>query len=499
MSSMAGQVIKRAKYKTYMSSIKDPGTPGLLTMMKHSFVFRPSDPTSPANLDVPFQLLKGQKNTKDGSNKPPWLNITNTKDENYILEFETYPDLHACRQIISNALEAAKGSSATTIFSASSSAYEQFSTAELELRIKLMQEDGELQKLHKQFVGSGVLTESEFWATRKRLLYGDSRKKSKQRVGFKSSMILDIKPVTDGRMNKVTFNLTDEIKYQIFALKPAVHQAFINLVPSKMTEKDFWNKYFRAEYLHSTKNVVAAAAEAAEDEELAIFLKEDEILAKETRQKIQQVDPILDMEADQGDDYTHIPDHGIFRDGNKDITEQQNEQYSRSLSQDLNRQGTVVLQGRNLDVDPEDPRSIAEVLMRSRQDPSDSAVHERLDRITWMTEIDDLQESHDHPVAPLCIKVNIVFTMILETNFDTQQANALRILDDSCGTEQTKRKLTTEEAYGSLKESISNIKSIGLSNSTVKPEIALTVGRLKDAMSQIYRGIFSAGAPSCVI
>lgn len=137
--------------------------------MKHSFVFRPSDPTSPANLDVPFQLLKGnlscfslyyvscilcfvitnafscshcihfsgQKNTKDGSNKPPWLNITNTKvfsrfllalqllfqcqllyccsilvhsilqirpimfqDENYILEFETYPDLHACRQII---------------------------------------------------------------------------------------------------------------------------------------------------------------------------------------------------------------------------------------------------------------------------------------------------------------------------------------------------------------------------------------------------------------
>jgi hypothetical protein len=53
-----------------------------------------------------------------------------------------------------------------------------------------------------------------------------------------------------------------------------------------MTEKDFWNKYFRAEYLHSTKNVVAAAAEAAEDEELAIFLKEDDILAREARQKV---------------------------------------------------------------------------------------------------------------------------------------------------------------------------------------------------------------------
>ncbi|XP_050375576.1 general transcription and DNA repair factor IIH subunit TFB1-1-like [Argentina anserina] len=467
MSTRRGQVIKRAKYK---SSIKDAGTPGLLTMMADGFVFTPNDPTSPAKLDVPFQQIKGQKNTKEGTNKPPWLNISNIKDGSYIFEFDSYPDLHACREIIANALEAAKGSSATVVSSAaiaSSSASQQFTTAELELRMKLMQEDSELQKLHKQFVGSCVLTESEFWATRKKLLDGDSRRKSKQRVGFKSSMILDIKPMTDGRMNKVTFNLTDEIKYQIFALKPAVHQAYIKLVPSKMTEKDFWNKYFRAEFLHSRKNPLAAAAEAAEDEELAIFLKEDEILAREARQKIQRVDPTLDMEADQGDDYTHIPDHGIFRDGNKDITELQNEQYRRTLSQDLNRQGAVVLQGRNLDV--EDPRTMAEALMRSRQDPSDSAIQERLDRIIRMTEIDDLQDSHRHPVAPLCIKDPRDY-------FDTQQANALKILDDSrTGTAQTKRKLTTEEAYGSLKDSISKIKSIGLSSSAVKTEVALTV------------------------
>lgn len=53
-----------------------------------------------------------------------------------------------------------------------------------------------------------------------------------------------------------------------------------------MTEKDFWTKYFRAEYLHSTKNAVAAAAEAAEDEELAVFLKDDEILETEARKKV---------------------------------------------------------------------------------------------------------------------------------------------------------------------------------------------------------------------
>lgn len=58
------------------------------------------------------------------------------------------------------------------------------------------------------------------------------------------------------------------------------------LIFNQMSEKDFWTKYFKAEYLHSTRNAIAAAAEAAEDEELAIFLKNDDILAKEAKQKV---------------------------------------------------------------------------------------------------------------------------------------------------------------------------------------------------------------------
>lgn len=133
-----------------------------------------------------------------------------------------------------------------------------------------------------------------------------------------------------------------------------------------MSEKEFWTKYSRAEYLHSTKNIVAAAAEAAEDEELAVFLKQDDMLVSEARRKvfhqiftislfsnkfhpkrtsteyscfpllslslclplrgvewrrtsrslyilysfqIRRVDPTLDMEADEGDDYMHLPVH----------------------------------------------------------------------------------------------------------------------------------------------------------------------------------------------
>lgn len=468
-SSSSRRVVKRVKYK---DAVKNPGTPGVLTMVENRFVFKPNDPTSARMLDVEFRHIKGHKNTKEGSKQPPLLNLSSSSREgiSYIFEFQSYPDLHECRDFVGNALSKAT-ETAKTASERDGVTFpdEQLSAAEMELRMKLLQEDSELQKLHMQFVISGVLTESEFWATRKKLLDGDSRTKPKQRVGFKNSMILDTKPTSDGRMNKVTFNFTPEIKYQIFALKPAVHQAFLKLVPSKMTEKDFWTKYFRAEFLHSTKNAATIAAEAAEDEELAIFLKEDEIVAREARQKIRRVDPTLDMEADQGDDYTHLPDHGIFRDGSKDITELQNEQYRRTLLQDLNRQGAVVLQGRTVDGDLEDPENVAEALMRSRQEPEESAVQERLDRITRMNEIDDLQEPHDHPVAQLCIKDPRDY-------FDTQQANALKTLDDSrIGTEQKKCSMTTEEAYGSLRESISKIKSIGLKNSTVEPEIALTV------------------------
>lgn len=472
---MSGEVVKRARYKT---SVKDSGVAGVLKMTEDKFVFMPNDPTSSARLDVEFRFIKGHKFSKGGSNKPALLNLTQDSEKGggYIFEFENYPDREVCREFVGKAL--AKFSEASKAGSEQSAVKlfdEQLSTIEMERRIKLLREDSELQKLHKQFVLSGVLTEAEFWATRKKLLDGNTSRTSKQRVGFKSAMISDLKPLTDGRTNRVTFNLTPEIIHQIFAEKPAVHQAFLNFVPNKMTEKDFWNKYCRAEYLHCTRNTVAAAAEAAEDEELAVFLKHDDILASEARRKIRRVDPTLDMEADQGDDYMHLPDHGIFRDGSKEIIDPQYEQYRRTLSQDLNRHAAVVLEGRPIDVELEDTRTVAEALAKSKRveaanEKSDGSVtRERLERISRMTEIEDLQAPRDLPFAALCIKDPRDY-------FDSQQVNALKTLGDTlAGSKQIKCSLSTQEAYGSLRGFISEIKSVGLSDPVVKPDIALKV------------------------
>ena len=88
----------------------------------------------------------------------------------------------------------------------------------------------ELQKLHKQFVMGGVLSETEFWATRKvsscllnetcMILFKcninfmftnevqklldvnntSSSRKAKQKVGLKSDMIFNVKPSSDGQV-----------------------------------------------------------------------------------------------------------------------------------------------------------------------------------------------------------------------------------------------------------------------------------------------------------
>ncbi|KAK9663868.1 hypothetical protein RND81_14G003700 [Saponaria officinalis] len=462
-------VMRNVKYK---SAPKAAGVPGVLIMTLEEFTFTPSDRTS-VGVKVPFASTKGIFVTKEGVGKKALLNVTKgVGSEGYIFEFENFRERDLCREHVCKAQTAVQGDKGST----DKLARKQLSEKEMVQRIKLLQDDSELAKLHQQLVIPGILTENEFWATRKKLLTGENRS-SHQRAGLKSAMLSVITPQNDGRSNKVTFNLTPEIIHQIFAEKPVVHQAFLKMVPKRMTETEFWNKYCRAEYLHSTRNAVAAAAEAAEDEDLATFLKQDDILTNEARRKIRKVDPTLDMEADQGDDYTHLPDHGISRDGIKEIPEPPThyDQYKRNFLQDLNRHAEVVLDGRTIDVELGDTKSLAEAFARSKQADTSNEIsdvnnnQERFNRASKMTEIEDLQAPHEPPVAPLSIKDPRDY-------FYSQQANALKTLGDTTsGARSVNRHIQTQEAYTCMRESLSDIISVGLHDSMIKPEVALKV------------------------
>ncbi|AAF79503.1 F20N2.15 [Arabidopsis thaliana] len=522
-----GQIEKLVKYK---STVKDPGTPGFLRIREGMLLFVPNDPKSDSKLKVLTQNIKSIA-------------------KSHIFEFENYPDMHACRDFITKALAKCELEPNKSVVSTSS---EQLSIKELELRFKLLRENR--YRLHKQFVESKVLTEDEFWATRKKLLGKDSIRKSKQQLGLKSMMVSGIKPSTDGRVCVTALSVSESLqgRHHKFFICYGVEVAASDILGQKsivrcsgciifllrsqlfgrhssimfrMTEKDFWTKYFRAEYLYSTKNTAVAAAEAAEDEELAVFLKPDEILARETRHKIRRVDPTLDMEADQGDDYTHLMDHGIQRDGTMDVVEPQNDQFKRSLLQDLNRHAAVVLEGRSIDVESEDTRIVAEALTRVKQGmmfhsakqchafySSDLAIHlyftpllvskadgettkdanqERLERMSRVAGMEDLQAPQNFPLAPLSIKVwlsaNIRFSQLMmdaalirlpfllwnqdpRDYFESQQGNVLNVPRGAKGL-----KRNVHEAYGLLKESILEIRATGLSDPLIKPEVSFEV------------------------
>ncbi|XP_078439334.1 general transcription and DNA repair factor IIH subunit TFB1-1-like [Wolffia australiana] len=470
-----GVVRVAAKLK---SAVKEPGVPGMLRMTEDRFTFTPYDQRSTIKLDINFQKIKAHRFTKEGT-KQALLNLIHDteKGAGYIFEFDNFSDRNVCRDFVGKVLGKFQTTPAPTPPSPEPSTLihgEKLSPAELERRMKLLREDSELQKLHKQFVMSGFLTEAEFWAARKSSLDSDVNQTSKQRAGFKSAILADVRPLTDGQSNKVTFSLTREIIHQIFAEKPAVRQAFLNFVPNKMTENDFWKKYFKADFLYRTRNALTAAAEAAEDEELAVFLKKDEIVAEESRRKIRRVDPTLDMAADVGDDYMHIRDHGILRDGGKEASDIDSGMLQRTLLQDLNRHAAVVLDGISTEVETGDTRSVAEALARCQQvDSSDQAVDEsasvdRLQKLRRMTEMEDLGGSHQLPLASLCIKDPREY-------FDSQQANAIKALrETNGGTRSVNLNLSPREAYEYMIDQISQVRD-RMSDPVIQPDIAVKI------------------------
>ncbi|GFP99246.1 probable RNA polymerase ii transcription factor b subunit 1-1 [Phtheirospermum japonicum] len=393
-----GQVTKRAKYK---SSANSPGVPGVLNMTMERFVFIGSDPASAKKLDVEFRNIKRHQFNKVGPNKSALLKLIQDQGGDYIFEFDNISDRDVCRDFVAIALNGVTPSFQD----------EQLSTVEMEHRMKLLQEDNKLRKLHKQFVSGGILTEAEFWATRK---YQNDRRRPKQRVALRNEM-WSVKPLSDGQSNRVTFNLTPEIIHQIFAEKPAVRQAYLNFVPRKMS------------------------------------------------QEIRRVDPTLDMEADLGDDYTHLPDHGLVREESKDTMETQYEPYRRYFSQDLNQHAAVVLQGRIVD-ELRDPRAMAEALA---VEFSNGNLEKDISNRMVSYEIEDLQEHRVPALAPLCI-------MDPREYFDSQQANALKALGDDAvsGATTLKRKIRSSEAYGSLRDHISGVRMAGLNEPFANPEIS---------------------------
>ena len=92
-------------------------------------------------------------------------------------------------------------------------------------------------------------------------------------MGVSGSFLSDIKPQADGA-NGIKYNLTVDVISSIFKTYPAVKKKHFENVPAKMSEQDFWNRFFQSHYFHRDRihgqGVKDIFTECAKDDDSAI-------------------------------------------------------------------------------------------------------------------------------------------------------------------------------------------------------------------------------------
>lgn len=159
---------------------------------------------------------------------------------------------------------------------------------ELEEKNRLLTENPQLLQLYKDLVITQVLPSEEFWASHAKG-YMAKDQNGKQDIGVSGAFLADIKPQTDG-CNGLRYNLTSDIIECIFKTYPAVKRKHSEYVPAKLTESEFWTKFFQSHYFHRDR--IAAGTKD-------IFTECGKIDDQQLKQAVQENlgDPLLDIRS----------------------------------------------------------------------------------------------------------------------------------------------------------------------------------------------------------
>lgn len=120
---------------------------------------------------------------------------------------------------------------------------------EIQIREDILKNHKDLMKLHMELVLNGLLSEEEFWNIRQNMLENE---KFTQKKGQASSSLADIRP-THNEGNDIKYTISTEIIHSIFMHYPSVKRAYDENVPNKVSEIDFWKRYFSSKFFHRNR------------------------------------------------------------------------------------------------------------------------------------------------------------------------------------------------------------------------------------------------------
>lgn len=122
------------------------------------------------------------------------------------------------------------------------------SAEEIRLRGIMLANSKELLQLHRELVMGRMVTEEEFWGSRRPQLESQDILLRQRRPPSTAQLLgVDIRPQSDIQ-GDLKFVLTPALIQSIFEQHPAVKQAHADAVPGRVDEKGFWMQYFTSRF-----------------------------------------------------------------------------------------------------------------------------------------------------------------------------------------------------------------------------------------------------------
>ncbi|KDQ57793.1 hypothetical protein JAAARDRAFT_687589 [Jaapia argillacea MUCL 33604] len=174
-------------------------------------------------------------------------------------------------------------------------------TTDFRLRKKVLVGNPDLATLHRELVVTGQITEAEFWEGREHLLLAQAASDSQKRG--RPGTLVDPRPQTvDGGEIKIV--ITPQLVHDIFEEFPVVAKAYSENVPNKLSEGEFWKRYFHSRLFHAHRASIRSSAAQHVMKDDPIFdkyLEPDDDDLEPRRQRDEDVEMFVDLGATRED------------------------------------------------------------------------------------------------------------------------------------------------------------------------------------------------------